>query len=80
MMYSPFFQYYYFLKNLFCGPDSKKKSSLNLLQYCLCPLFWFFGLEEYGILAPRSGMELSPASEGEVLTTGPPGKSQKCCV
>ena len=39
-------------------------------------MFWFFGREECGILVPRSGIELTPpALEGEVLTTGPPGKS-----
>ena len=39
-------------------------------------MFWVFGLEACGILAPRPGIEPSPpALEGEVLTTGPPGKS-----
>ena len=42
-------------------------------------MFWFFGREAYGILAPRPGMEPSPpALEGEVLTTGPQGKSPEC--
>ena len=41
-------------------------------------MFWFFGCEAYGILAPRPGIEPSPpVLEGEVLTTGPPGKSQR---
>ena len=35
--------------------------------------FWFFGPEACGILAPQPGTE--PALEGEVLTTGHPGKS-----
>ena len=36
----------------------------------------FFGLQACGILALRPGMEPpAPALEGEVLTTGPPGKS-----
>ena len=40
-------------------------------------MFWFFGHEACGIPAPRPGIEpASPALEGEVLTTGPPGKSQ----
>ena len=40
------------------------KSLLNLLQYCFCFMFWFFGREACGILAPRPGMEpASPASE-----------------
>ena len=39
-------------------------------------MFWFFGGEACGILAPRPGIEPAPpALEGEVLTPGPPGKS-----
>ena len=39
-------------------------------------MFWFFGREACGILAPQPGVEPTPpALEGEVLTTGPPGKS-----
>ena len=39
-------------------------------------MFWFFGHEPCGILAPRSGIEPAPpALEGDVLTTEPPGKS-----
>ena len=53
------------------------KSLLNLLQYCFCFMCWFFGHEACGILAPWPGNELAPpALEGEVLTTGWPGKSQ----
>ena len=38
--------------------------------------FGFFGHKACGILAPRPGIEPTcPALEGEVLTTGPPGKS-----
>ena len=38
-------------------------------------MVWFF-CEACGILAPRPGIEPAPpALEGEVLTTGPPGKS-----
>ena len=43
-------------------------------------MFWgvFFGHKACGILDPQPGMEPpSPALEGEVLTTGPPGKSLK---
>ena len=36
----------------------------------------FFDHEACGILAPRPGIQPAPpALEGEVLTTGPPGKS-----
>ena len=39
-------------------------------------MFWFFSQEAGGILIPRPGIETaSPTLEGEVLTTGPPGKS-----
>ena len=39
-------------------------------------MFWFFGPEACGILAPRPGIEpTTPALEGEVSTTGLPGKS-----
>ena len=39
-------------------------------------MFWIFSHETCRILAPRPGIE-SPALGGEVLTTGPPGKSRK---
>ena len=52
------------------------RSLSNLLQYCFCFTFWFFGREACGILAPWPEIEpATPALEGEVLTTGPPGKS-----
>ena len=39
--------------------------------------FLFFGHKACGILAPQPGIENAPSAlEGEVLTTGPPGKSQ----
>ena len=39
---------------------------------------WFFGPEACEILAPWPGIEPTPfAAEGEVLTTGPPGKSKQ---
>ena len=38
-------------------------------------MFWFFGHEACGILAPGPEIEPAPpAVEGEVLTTGPPEK------
>ena len=47
-----------------------------MLQYCFCFMFCFFGCEACGILAPRPVMEPAPpALEGDVLTTGLPGKS-----
>ena len=53
------------------------KVFIDLLQYCFCFMFWFFGREACGILAPWPGFEPTPpALEGEVLTTGLTGKSQ----
>ena len=44
-------------------------------------MFWFFGHEACAILAPRPGIEPAPpALEGEVLTTGPPGKSLELII
>ena len=44
-------------------------------------MFWVFGPKACGILAPIPGIEPSPpALEGDVLTTGLPGKSQRACV
>ena len=38
-------------------------------------MFWCFGCEVSGILAPLPGIQSAPlALEGEVLTTGPPRK------
>ena len=40
---------------------------LNLFQYCSWFIFWFFGHQACGILAPRSGIELTPSAlEGEL--------------
>ena len=55
-----------------------KKSLLSLLKSCLCFRFQFFGHKACGILTPQPGTQAAaPALEGEVLTTGPPGKSQQ---
>ena len=38
-------------------------------------IFWFFGLKAYGIVTPQPGIKpTSLAVEGDVLTTGLPGK------
>ena len=40
-------------------------------------MFWIFGHKEWGILASSLGIKRAPdASEGKVLTAGPPRKSQ----
>ena len=39
-------------------------------------LFYVFGPKAYGMLVPCPGIKpISPALEGEVLTSAPPGKS-----
>ena len=51
---------------------------LNLLQYCFCFMVWLFGCKACGILASPPGIEPAPpVLEGEVVTTGPPGKSPR---
>ena len=41
-------------------------------------MFWFFGPEVCRVLALQPGIEPAPSAlEGELLTTGPPGKSLK---
>ena len=45
-----------FLKDFFwCGPFLE--SLKNLLQYCLCFMFWFFGPRACGILASPPGIK-----------------------
>ena len=55
------------------------KSLLSLSKYCFCFMFRFvleWGCEACGILVPRPGIDpTSLVLEGEVPTTGPPGKS-----
>ena len=42
-------------------------------------MFWFFGRVTYGISGPLPEVKPAPSAlEGEVLTTGPPGKSLTC--
>ena len=67
--------FYYFLR-FFLIWTVFKKSLLNLLQYCLCFIFWFSDCEACGILALSPGIKpVSLALEGKVLTSGLPGKS-----
>ena len=57
------------------------RSLLNLLKYCFCFMFWFFGCEACGILAFWPGFQpVPPALEREVLTPGPTGKSLPCIL
>ena len=53
------------------------KLLLNLLQYCFCFIYvYFFGHEACVTLVPWPGIKPTPSAlEGQVLTTGLPGKS-----
>ena len=52
--------------------------SYNIACFLKNLRFWFFGCEAHGILAPQPGIEPTPSAlEGEVLNTGPPGKSHE---
>jgi len=64
----------FFLSFSWCGPFLK--FLLNLLKYCCYFMFWFIGHEPCGISASPPGIKPTPlVLEGEVLTTGPLGKS-----
>ena len=69
------FAFIYFFKDVLIWTIFKVFTefvTLSLLFY----VFWFFGHEACGILVPQPEIEPAPpALEGEVLTTGPPGKS-----
>ena len=57
-----FLTFFFFMWTIF-------KFLLNLLQYCFCYVFWFFGCMACGILASWPGIKPAPpASKGEVLT------------
>ena len=52
------------------------KSLLNMLQYCFCFMFWFFGCKACVVLAPQPEIESVPhVLEGEVLSNESQGKS-----
>ena len=60
-----------------CGPFLK--SLLNLLQYCLCFMFWLSGQEACGILVPWSGTEPTPTVlEGKVFHRWIAGEVSLC--
>ena len=62
----------FFKKDFFgCGPVLK--SSLNLLQHCFRFMFQFFSM--WDLSSTTRDRTPTPALEGELLTTGLPGKS-----
>ena len=53
------------------------KVFIELVTMLLKKKFWFFGHNACEILAPWPGIKPTPPTlEGDVLTTGPPGKYQ----
>ena len=71
--------FFFFFNCFWCGPFPK--SLLNLSQHCFCSMSWSLGHEACGIPAPRPGIEPAPPTlEGEVPTTGLPGKSLFCIL
>ena len=67
--------FFFFLK-IFLTLTIKKVFIEFVTVLLLLYVFFFLGHEECGILAPCSGIEPTPSElEGEVLITGPPGKS-----
>ena len=62
-----------FFLSFWCGPFF-----ISFYWICLHFMFWFFGYEACGILAPPPEIEpILPELEGRVLTIGPPGKSHR---
>ena len=65
---------------LFCFMWTIFKVFFEFVTILLLLCFGFFGCEACGILDPPPGIEPTPSAlEGEVLTTGLPGKSQAFC-
>ena len=64
---------YSFLRFFFlCGPFLN--SLFNLLQYCFCFMFCFFGHESCGTSAPQPGVEPTPSAL-KAKSSDLPGKS-----
>ena len=50
------------------------KVYMEFVKHCFCFIFCYLGRQPCGIFASQPGMEpITPASEGAVLTTEPPG-------
>ena len=52
----------------FFNVDQFLKYLFNLLQYCLCFLFWFFGQEAGETLAPQPGIESAAPCIGRQIS------------
>ena len=74
MIFSLLLQFYNLIM-VFINLDSFWKVFIEFITILFLFVFCFFGHESCEILAPRPGIEHAPpAFEGEVLTTGLPGK------
>ena len=67
---------FFFKVFFFNGPFLK--SLLNVLQYCVCFVLFFWPGTMWDLNSPPGIEPSPPALEGEVLTTGPPGKFPLC--
>ena len=67
----------FFTIKIFYDVDHFLKSFIGFVAILLFfSVLFFFGHEACGILVPQPGIKPAPlAVKGEVLTTGPPGKS-----
>ena len=65
-----------FLKFFFFNVDNFLKVFIEFVTILLLVSVFFFSHKACGPIVPQPGVKLTPpALEGEVLTTGPPGKS-----
>ena len=70
---APFDLFFFFFKDV--SVWTILKVFIEFVTVLLLFMFWFFGSEAGGILAPGLGTEPAlPALEGKILTTGSPGK------
>ena len=66
---------FFFLKKKDVSIWTILKVFIEFVAVLLLFMFWFFGSEAGGVLAPGLGAEPAlPALEGKILTTGSPGK------
>ena len=67
--------YFYFVTDVFCIWGIFK-SLLNLLQYCICFMFWFLVRRHVESSSLTRDPTHSPSLKGEVLTSGLPESPQ----
>ena len=68
--------YYFSLKFFYVDLLFFFKIFIEFITILLYFMSWLFGIEACGIPVPQPGIKPVPSAlDGEVLTTGPPGKS-----